>query len=110
MIPRDREAQASVAGQGKDILHRPLAKAAFAHDQRAMVILQSAGNNFRCRCRTSINQNDNRCAIRHITGYRAFCPPMVDVIFVAATLGYNLTLCQKGIGYGHCFIQDAAGV
>ena len=110
MIPRDREAQASVAGQGKDILDRPLAKAAFAHDQRAVVVLQSAGNDFGCRCRASINQNDNRCAIGHITGHRPFCPPMVDVIFVAATLGYNLTLCQKGIGHGHCLIQDTAGV
>ena len=110
MVTRNRQAQARVARQGKDVLHRPLAKAAFPHDQGAMMVLQGARNDFGGRSRPGIDQHNDRRAAGYVTGNGAFRPPAVHIARVAAPFGHNLTLRQKRIGHGHGLIQDTAGV
>ena len=110
MVARNGEAQARVPRQRQDSLHRPLAETAFTHDQAAMVILQCARDNFRRRCRTRIDQNDDRRAAGDIARNSAFGPPALDVAFVTAAFGNNLATRQESIGNGNGFVQYATGV
>ncbi len=110
MVARNGEAKARVPRQRQDTLHRSLAETAFTHDQAAMVILQCARHNFGCRCRASVNQNDDRRAAGDIARNGAFGPPALDVAFVTAAFGNNLATRQESIGNGNGFIQYATGV
>ena len=110
MVTRNGEAQAGVPRQRQDTLHRSLAETAFTHDQAAMMVLQCARHNFGCRCRASVNQNDDRRAAGDIARNSAFGPPALDIAFVAATFGNNLATRKESIRNGNGFVQYATGV
>lgn len=110
MITRYRQTKTGIARQRQNILDRTFAKAPFAHDQATMMILQSACDNFRCRCRTGVNQHNYRSTARYIAWNRAFRPPALDVAFVAATLRNDLATVEKCIGDRHGFIKDTAWI
>ena len=110
MVARNGEAKARVPRQRQDTLHRSLAETAFTHDQAAMMVLQGARHNFGCRCRASVNQNDDRRAAGDIARNSAFGPPALDVAFVTAAFGNNLTTRQEGVGNRNGLVQYATGV
>ena len=110
MVACNRQAQARVARQGKDVLHRSLAKAAFPHDEAAMMVLQRTRHDFRSRSRTGIDQHNDRRTARYISWNSAFGPPTVHIARVATPFGHNLALRQKRIGYDNRLIQYAARV
>ena len=74
------------------------------------MILQSAGDNLGCRCRTCVHQNDHWRAFGYITRYIGFSKPALDIVFVAATFGYYFATVQKCVRYRNSLIKQSARI
>src|ERR1700680_3262541 len=49
-------------------LHGALAERTGTNERRTFLVLERAGDDFRCRCRTAVNQYDHRLAVGKIAG------------------------------------------
>ena len=107
VIARRCQTQGSVAAQRNDGLHGPFSERACAHQSGALVILQSACDNFRGRGRPTIDHDDNRLAIGQITGASGIA---LALIGIAPAGGDNLTALQKSIRHRNRLIQQTAGI
>src|SRR5699024_2917831 len=58
VIPGGGETDRAVRAERDDRLHRSLAEGARADDQRALMVLQCASNDFRSRSRAAVDQHD----------------------------------------------------
>ena len=102
-----RQLERGRVAQGQHRLHRSLAEAALAHHQRAMLVLQRAGDDFGRRCRTCVDQHDHRQALRVVArlGVIAF-----DIALLPAALRHDLAALQEGVADRHGLVQQAAGI
>ena len=85
----------------------PLPKLLLAHDERAAVVLQRAGDDLGRRGAAGVDQDDDRQAVRHVArlGVEAF-----DVVLVAAALGDDLAALEEGVADLDRLVEQAAGV
>ena len=68
VVARRGQPERAVGAGLHDGLDRALAEALLAHDQRAAVILERAGDDFGRRSGAGIGQHDHRKAVRHVAG------------------------------------------
>ena len=60
VVLRRGQRQAGVLGERIDGLHQTFAESGFADNQSAIMVLNRAGNDLRCRSRAAIHQHDQR--------------------------------------------------
>src|SRR6266851_1948517 len=107
-VARGGETQRAVAGAERDDgLHRALAERAGADQRRTLVVLQRAGDDFGGRCRAAVDENDQLLALGQIA--RMGGAPL-GFLGVAATGRDDLATLEEGVGNGHRFFQQAAGI
>ena len=78
VIPRHREPYGTAVAKGHLLLHETLTEGAATDDRSAVVILHSAGEDLRCRCREIIDKDGERhvfessatIGFRFVTGVR----------------------------------------
>ena len=107
VIARRGQPQRRLLAGLDDGLDRALAEALFAHHQRAAVVLQRAGDDFRGRCGAGIDQHDHRQAVRHVARPRIIT---LDVILVAAALGDDFAAFEEGIADVDRLVEQTPGV
>ena len=110
MVTRDRQPQTGIAGERQHILYRAFTKAAFAHHQTAVMILQRTSDDFGRRRRTGINQHNHGQTASSIARHSAFGPVTLRIALIATALGHDFTAVEEGIGHGHRLIQYPARV
>ena len=88
-------------------LDRALAEALLAHDQRAAVILQRAGDDLRCRSRAGVGQHDHRQSVRHVAGPRIIA---LDIVLAAAALRDDLAAVEEVVGDVDRLVEQPARV
>ena len=91
-------------------LDRTLAKAALAHHDRAALILQGPGDDFRSRGRARVDQHDHRHALGQIARNHAFGAEVFVIPHIAAALRNDIALGQEDVRQGHCFFQRTAWI
>ena len=96
-----------MAGEGDNGVHGPLAKAARARQNGAVVVLQGARHDLRCRGRAAIYQHHHGQAIGNVCSMGI---PALAVLGVACAGGDNLARADKAGGYLHRLIKQATGV
>ena len=69
-VARGGELDGVTVGQRHHGLHRALAVGLAADEPRAMMILQRAGDDLRCRGRAAVDQHDERRAVQVVAGLR----------------------------------------
>ena len=101
------ERQAGVFAQVVDSLHQAFAEGGFADDQRAVVILQCAGNDLRRRSRAAIDQHHDGEGLAAV----AMCCRVVLIGIGASALRDDaLSLGEQMVANVHRLAQQAAGV
>ena len=95
------------ARQRDDGLHRAFAERARAHDGRALMILQGAGNDLGGRGRAAIDQHDDRLAVDEVA---AACVVALDVVGPAAAGGDDLAAIQERVANRDRLIEQAARI
>src|SRR5262245_52973971 len=96
-VSRRRQPQCTIARpERNDGLHRSLAERAGADHRCPPVILQRAGDDFRCGRRAAVDQNDERFVLCQIAGSRI---EALRFLRISAAGGHNLALLQKCVGY-----------
>src|SRR5437868_7142434 len=105
-LPR-RHLEEIAAVEGKDRLHQAFTEARGADDERAIVILQGAGNYLRRRCRRSVDEDDQwnvgadvRTSCARDFGGRVACADAHDL----------LAFLEEQSADGERLIDDAAAV
>src|SRR5262249_11373676 len=76
-------------------------------DGRAPVILQRTRHNFRGRCRTAIDQDDERLVLDEVAGARI---EALRLLGVAAARRYDLALLQERIGDRDRLIEQSTRI
>ncbi len=97
VIARGGELQCRIAAQRQQRLDAALAEAAVAHDHRAAMILQRAGDDLGGRGGTGIDQHDDRHALGDIATEHGF--GLVDHALAAraAALRYDSALVEEQV-------------
>src|SRR5579864_3379224 len=99
--------QSSALGKRKDGLHQSFAERSLAQNPCAVVILQSAGHNFRRRGAIRIDQHDDGIFVATETvAYRVGS----GWIFAPARRDHRRAAAQESSGNIYGFIQDSAGI
>ena len=109
VVERRRQPQGAVpAFERDDRLHRALAKAAGAHDRRAVIVLQCAGDDFRGRGRGAVDQHHDRHPGDQIARHRG----AIDAVVVGvAALGRDHDAAvDKFAGHIDRRVEQAAGI
>ena len=101
------ERQPGVVGHVVDRLHQSLAKGGFAHNQRAIVVLQGARDDFRRRSRVAVDHHNNGEGFAAV----AVAGGVHLVRIGAAALGDDaLSLGEQMVAHLHGLAQQPAGV
>src|SRR6185437_16430849 len=104
---RDRQQQRRVVVQLEWKLYEAFSKSRFTDDQRAVVILKRAGNDFRRRSRIAVDQNDHGNAIRILVD----CRIRLRTVAEASSLrNDHLPALQEGIRDANGLNQQAAAI
>ena len=107
VVERRGQAERGFRIQRNDRLDRPLAERCRAQNGGATVILQRAGNDFRCRGRAAIDQYDHRLAAGQIA--RAGVEPP-GFLGIAAAGGDDLAAIEECVGHADRLIEQTARI
>src|SRR5262249_47728861 len=90
VVPRRGQPQRAIAASERnDRLHRSFAERSRADEGGALLVLQGASDDFRSRCRTAVDQDDQRLALDHGSMPRS---EALRLRGIAAAGRYDLTL------------------
>ena len=107
VIARRGQTQRAVVGQRQQRLDRALAETAFTHDQGTVMVLQGAGNDFRSRSRTGVDQHNDR---QPASGIAALGEIALDIGFFPPALRDDFPARQEHIGNRNGFIEQTARI
>src|SRR5918993_1454043 len=88
-------------------LDRALAEAAFAQNERAMVVLQGSSDDLRRGGAAGVDQDDDRKAMGHVARSRIIA---LDVVLRPAALRDDLAALEEGVTDVDGLVEQAAGV
>ena len=103
-----RQRETGILAQRIDRLDKTLAETRFADDQSAIVILQRAGNNFRCAGALRIDQNHQWESVVGVQLLRRV--RTVGTSRAAARLDDQLSLLQEGFANFDGFLKQSARI
>src|SRR5712691_238610 len=106
-VARGRELERTVGSDRDHRLHRALAERAAAEDRRTLVILQRAGDNFGCRRRAAVDQNDQRLAVGDVARPRIV---PLGVFGIAAAGRDDFAALEERIGDRDRLIEKSTAV
>src|SRR5690606_23334049 len=107
VVARGRESHGTVILHRDDRLHRSLAEALGADDDRPPVVLQGAGDDLRGRGGTAVDQHDDRLAAGKIARRRVVA---VGIARIAAPGRDDLARIEEGVRHLDGLIEEASRV
>src|SRR5690606_23865750 len=85
--------------QGHHGLYESFTEGLCADDESAVMVLERTCDDLRCRCRTTVHQDDDGCAVQYISAARPLREPGLRR---AAIGGYDDSRVEKQVRYIDC--------